>query len=155
MSSSQSLTQLLPTPNKLPKLYILIRIVDENLSNAWIRVSRDLPSAHAFAQAFMLNKFNYLYTELEVSGITQLPFPSTVFLAIGQRTPHDVQGMGLGLFVTEGEAHDALDEMAQATTKELKRFQVSECRVQIGLDEDDDDFLERLNTAAFDATMAE
>lgn len=153
MTTVKTLSSLLPQPTNTPKLYLLIRSIKPDLEDAWIRVSRDLPSAHAFAQAYTLNKYIFLYTELEVNGVTELPFPDVVYLAIGQKTSTEIRDLGLGFFKTVEEAKLGLDEMASDPSRGFTRFQVSECRVQLGLTQEDDELLDKLNEAAFEAQM--
>ena len=137
-----------------PKVYLILRSIGEDLKNSWIRVSEDIASAHAFAQAFLINKFHYLYTELEIFGVTERPVPDTVYLAMAQKQPRDLQTMGLGLFRTMEEAKTACFVMGKGN-KDFNIFQVTTCHTQLGLTEEDDKLLESLAESGVELQLKE
>lgn len=144
MATTDQSVDLKPKGIKIPKLYTIIRLTQSGtVKDAAVRVSRDVPSAHAFAQAFLINQYPYLYTELAVAGISHLPFPDTVFLATAQKKPWDLRSMGMGLCQTLEDAKDACGVMA-SKDPEFKHFEIKECKLQLGLTEEDDDYLDEL-----------
>jgi len=143
-----SAEKLKPDTTSAPELLlILLPTKSGGLSDAMARVSRDVTSAHAFAQAFLLNKFPYLYTPLKVTGISRPPVPEIVYLAMAQKKPWDLRSMGMGLFQTIEEAKDACGVMAEKDP-EFTAFEIKTCVVQLGLTEEDDEYLDELTQRA-------
>jgi hypothetical protein len=148
-----SADQLKPVQVTSPSVFVLIVLTaDGELKNATVRISKDVASAHAFAQAFMLNKFMYLYTELKINGVAQPPIPEVVYLAMAQKEAWDLRSMGMGVFRDLDEAKHACSVMS-AKDAEFNNFQVTTCPVQLGLTEADDDYLGELNQCAVDTEM--
>lgn len=134
-----------PDDIKTPRLLTIVLLTKSGgFKDAVVRVSRDLPSAHEFSRAFMLNKYPFLYTELAVTGVVRPPFPDTVYLAMAQKEPWDLKNVGLGLFKTLAQAEDGCRAMA-AKDAGFTQFEVKTCVVQMGLTEDDSKYLDELN----------
>lgn len=127
-----------------PELYVIVRITNPTLDNAIVRVSRDVASAHALAQAFLLNQYVYTYTNLSVDGVQKPPLPSTVYLVAGLQKPGDLKSIALGAFSTMEDAEGAVRQMhkSERTFVEIRIFT---CPVQFGLSEEDDEYISELN----------
>ena len=133
-----------PDGIKAPRLMVIVLLTKSGgFEDAIVRVSHDVLSAHDFAKAFTLNEFPFLYTDLEGTGISRPPLPGTVYLALAQKKAWDLRSAGLGLFQTLEAAKDGCRVMA-AKDAGFTSFGVKTCPVQLGLSEEDDEYLEML-----------
>lgn len=133
-----------PTTENTPKVYLILRPLGNTLNNAWVRLSQDINSAHAFAQALLVNNIPYLYTKLSIFGVNQFPVPQILYLAIGEQDNKlHLKSLRIGLFKTFDDAKQG-GLIMQRADPSIKRVQVITCHVQNGLTCDDEKILDHL-----------
>ena len=87
-----------------------------------------------------------------MTGVTRPPLPKVAHLAMAQKQPWDLRSMGMGAFHDLDEAKDACAVMS-AKDADFTSFEVKTCPIQMGLTEEDDEYLDKLSQRAIEIEM--
>lgn len=144
VSPVPEIAALFKTETKYPKLFLVMWMPDGTPDTLKCRVSRDVQSAHAFTQTLLHVGAKHLYTQLEVKGVTQLPFPNTVHLLTALRSPTDeMREMAIGLYKTEQARQEGARELRDRKIG-YRVYMVHKCPVNFGLSTEEYEYLQNV-----------